>query len=42
MKSSSGTPMSAADLQAELAKAPERLYAVAGDERLLARLPRGN
>jgi tetratricopeptide (TPR) repeat protein len=42
MKGSSGTPMSVADFQAELAKAPEKLYAVAGDERLLARLPRGN
>ena len=34
--------MSVAAFQAELAKAPEKLYAVAGDERLLARLPRGN
>jgi tetratricopeptide (TPR) repeat protein len=42
MKSSSGTPMSVPDLQAELAKAPEKLFAVSGDERLLARLPRGN
>ena len=34
--------MSVADFQAELAKAPEKLYAVSGDERLLVRLPRGN
>src|SRR2546428_765294 len=34
--------MSVADFQAGLAKAPEKLFAVAGDERLLARLPRGN
>jgi len=37
-----GTPMSVADFQAELEEAPENLYAVSGDERLLARLPRGN
>lgn len=42
MPSSNGTLMSVADLQAVLAKTPEKLYAVAGDERLLARLPRGN
>ena len=42
MKGSSGTPMSVADFQAELAKGPEKLYAVSGDERLLAQLPRGN
>ena len=42
MKGSSGTPMSVADFQAELAKGPEKLYAVSGDERLLSRLPRGN
>ena len=42
MKASSGTPMSVADFQARLAKAPEKLYAVSGDERLLARLPKGN
>jgi tetratricopeptide (TPR) repeat protein len=34
--------MSVSGFQAELAKAPETLYAVAGDERLLAQLPRGN
>ncbi|MGE5232447.1 MAG: DUF6976 family protein [Deltaproteobacteria bacterium] len=34
--------MSVADFQAELVKAPEKLYAVAGDERLLAQLPKGN
>ena len=42
MKGSSGTPMTVADFQAALAKAPENLYTVAGDERLLAQLPRGN
>src|SRR5205823_15034963 len=42
MKNRNGTLMSVSDLQAELAKAPEKLFAVAGDERLLARLPRGN
>ncbi len=42
MKSANGWAMSVADFQAELAKAPEQLYAVSGDERLLARLPRGN
>lgn len=34
--------MCLADLQAELARAPKKLYTVAGDERLLAQLPRGN
>lgn len=34
--------MSVAAFQAELANAPENLYAVAGDGRLLAQLPRGN
>jgi len=42
MKGSGGTPMSVAHFRAELAKAPEKLFAVSGDERLLARLPRGN
>jgi len=42
MKGFSGTPMSVSGFRAELAKAPETLYAVAGDERLLAQLPRGN
>lgn len=42
MNGSSGTPMGVADFQAALVKAPEKLYAVAGDERLLAQLPRGN
>ena len=42
MKNTNGMPMSVADFQAELAKAPEQWYAVSGDERLLARLPRGN
>src|SRR4029450_12979534 len=42
MKGSGGTPMSVAHFRAELAKASEKLYAVSGDERLLARLPRGN
>ena len=42
MKNRNGRLMSVADFQAELAKAPEKLFAVAGDERLLARLPRGN
>ena len=42
MKSTNETPMSVADFQAELARAPEQLYAVAGDERLLVQLPRGN
>src|SRR5436853_7462145 len=42
MKNRNGTLMSVGDFQAELAKAPEKLFAVAGDERVLARLPRGN
>ncbi len=42
MKNRNGMLMSVADFQADLAKAPETLFAVAGDERLLARLPRGN
>jgi tetratricopeptide (TPR) repeat protein len=42
MKGPGGTPMSVADFRAELAKAPEKQYAVSGDERLLAQLPRGN
>jgi len=42
MTAFSGSPMSVAAFQAELAKAPEALYTVAGDERLLAQLPRGN
>jgi len=42
MKNRNGTRMSVADFQAKLAQAPEKLFAVAGDERLLARLPRGN
>jgi tetratricopeptide (TPR) repeat protein len=42
MKEPRGTPLSLAGFQAELAKAPEKLYAVSGDERLLAQLPRGN
>src|SRR5437667_9711539 len=42
MKNRNGRRMSVADFQAELAQAPEKLFAVAGDERLLARLPRGN
>jgi tetratricopeptide (TPR) repeat protein len=42
MKGSSGTPMSVADFQAQLADGPETLYAVSGDERLLSQLPKGN
>jgi tetratricopeptide (TPR) repeat protein len=42
MKGSGGTPMSVVAFEGELAKAPDKLYAVSGDERLLARLPRGN
>src|SRR5437870_10107181 len=42
MKNRNGTRMSVAAFQAKLAQAPEKLFAVAGDERLLARLPRGN
>src|SRR5206468_3867721 len=42
MKNRNGTLMSVADFRAGLAKAPEKLFAVAGDERLLARLPKGN
>lgn len=42
MKGSTGTPMSVAAFQAEIARAPEKLYTIAGDERLLAQLPRGN
>jgi tetratricopeptide (TPR) repeat protein len=37
-----GAPMSVAQFQAELSNAPEKLYAVSGDERLLAQLPKGN
>ena len=40
MKNRNGTRMSVAAFQAKLAQAPEKLFAVAGDERLLARLPR--
>src|SRR5436190_23531712 len=42
MKNRNGTLMSVADFRAGLAKAPEKLFAVAGDERLLAQLPKGN
>src|SRR5437867_2005630 len=42
MKNRNGRLMSVADFQAELAQAPEKLFAVAGDERLLARLPKGS
>ena len=42
MKNRNGTLMSVADFRAGLAKAPEKLFAVAGDELLLARLPKGN
>src|SRR2546430_5674360 len=42
MKNRTGRLMSVADFEFELAQAPEKLFAVAGDERLLARLPRGN
>src|SRR5437660_10339659 len=42
MTNRNGTMMSVADFRVELAKAPEKLFAVAGDERLLAQLPRGN
>jgi tetratricopeptide (TPR) repeat protein len=42
MRGSGGTPMTLADFQAALSKAPGNLYAVAGDGRLLAQLPRGN
>ena len=36
MKNRNGTLMSEADVQAELAKAPEKLFAVAGDEMATA------
>src|SRR2546422_5487311 len=42
MKNRNGTLMSVADFRAGLAKAPKKLFAVAGDERLLAQLPKGN
>src|SRR5436309_13947637 len=42
MKNRDGTLMSVADFRAGLAKAREKLFAVAGDERLLAQLPQGN
>ncbi len=42
MENAHGTPMNVADFQAELAKTPEQLFAVAGDEQLLVRLPKGN
>lgn len=42
MRGSRGTPMRVADFRAALSNAPENLYAVAGDGRLLAQLPRGN
>jgi hypothetical protein len=42
MKNATAMPMSVADFQVKLAKAPEQLHAVSGDERLLARLPKGN
>lgn len=37
-----GRLMSVADFQAALAKETEKLFAVAGDEKLLRRLPKGN
>jgi len=42
VNAANGRPMSVAQFQAELASAPDNLYAVSGDERLLAQLPRGN
>src|SRR5439155_25265491 len=42
MTNRNGTMMSVADFEAALARAPQKLFAVAGDERLLARLPTGN
>src|SRR4051812_15419516 len=42
MKDFHGKLISVADCQALLAKAPEELYAVSGDESLLSRLPQGN
>ena len=42
MTSFHGKLMSVSDFQSLLATFPEELYAVAGDERLLARLPKGN
>src|SRR2546425_9332629 len=42
MKNRNGRRMSVADFRAELARAPQTLFAVAGDERLLAQLPKGN
>src|SRR2546428_10983289 len=42
MKNRNGTLMSVADFRAGLTKSPSKLFAVAGDERLLAQLPRGN
>jgi hypothetical protein len=42
MENFNGKLMSVAEFQPVLATAPEQLYAVAGDESLLARLPKGN
>ncbi len=42
MENFNGKLMSVADFQALLAKAPEQLFAVSGDESLLSRLPKGN
>src|SRR5437899_10408967 len=42
MKNRNGRLMSLADFRAELTRAPNTLFAVAGDERLLAQLPQGN
>src|SRR2546425_85961 len=42
MRNRNGRLMSVADFRAELVRAPKTLFAVAGDERLLAQLPRGN
>ncbi len=42
MENFHGKLMSVADFQALLAKAPEQLFAVSGDESVLSRLPRGN
>src|SRR5690349_5304283 len=41
MKYRNGTLMSVADFQPELAKAPEKLFAVSGDRGRWERLPRG-
>lgn len=42
MQTSPGIQMSLEAFQAQLVKAPDKLYVVSGDERLLSQLPKGN